>query len=150
VMQNCVLHGTSTCVSEVDAAEQKARTDLPARLDSLYNQIRIRAPGAAVVILGYPRFYDTGVWFCLGLSGTSRSKINEGADVLDQVISAAAALHGFVFADVRSSFAHDHEICDGGSSWLHSLDLGNLGDSYHPTASGQSGGYYPALTAVAG
>jgi hypothetical protein len=84
------------------------------------------------------------------LSDTSRAKINEGADVLDGVIQQAAARHGFSFADVRSRFAAGHEICDGSNSWLHSVDWGNITQSYHPTAAGQSGGYLPAITALAG
>src|SRR5690349_13017334 len=138
VLTDCVLYGTSTCVSDINAAENQARTQLPAKLASTYSAIRAHAPNARVVVLGYPRFYDLGVWYCIGLSSTSRSKINEGADVLDGVISAAASRHGFAFADVRSRFAADHEICDGGSSWLHSVDWTDIEQSYHPTASGQS------------
>ena len=149
VLTDCVLYGTSTCVSEINAAEAKARSTLPGLLDTVYGAIQARAPLAHVVVLGYPRFYDTGVWYCIGLSSTSRSKINEGADVLDGVISAAATRHGFTFADVRSRFAADHEICDGSSSWLHSVDWTDLTQSYHPTASGQSGGYLPAFTVAA-
>ena len=150
VLTDCVLYGTSTCVSEINAAENKARTVLPGLLDNAYSAIRSHAPNARVVVLGYPRFYDLGVWYCIGLSSTSRSKINEGADVLDGVVSAAASRHGFSFADVRSRFAADHEICDGSSSWLHSIDWGDLVQSYHPTASGQSGGYLPALDTITG
>jgi len=149
VMLDCVLYGTSTCVSEVNAAENNARTNLPGKLDTVYNAIRSHAPNARVVVLSYPRFYHVGVWYCVGLSDTSRSKINEGADVLDGVISTAAGRHGFAFADVRSRFAAGHEICDSGS-WLHSVDWSNVTQSYHPTASGQSGGYLPALAAVTG
>lgn len=148
VMEDCVLYSTSTCVNEVDAAENRARTTLPGSLDSVYNAIRSHAPNAKVVVLGYPRLYHVGVWYCVGLSDTARSKINEGADVLDGVISAAAARHGFAFADVRPRFT-GHEICDG-SSWLHSVDWSDIGESYHPTAAGQSGGYLPPLVAVTG
>ncbi len=150
VMQDCVLYGTSTCVAEIDDAEAKARSVLPGVLDTLYAQVAARSPSATVVILSYPRFYDTGVWFCLGLSSTSRKKINEGADVLDGVIQSAAGRHGFAFADVRSRFAAGHEICDGSASWLHSIDWGNIVQSYHPTASGQSSGYFPAFSAAIG
>jgi lysophospholipase L1-like esterase len=148
VMQDCVLYSTSTCVDEVNAAENKARTQLPAWLDATYNGIRAHAPNAKVVVVDYPRFYHD-LWYCVGLSSTDRNKINEGADVLDGVISSAAVRHGFAFADVRAAFASGHEICDG-SSWLHSIDWGNIVQSYHPTASGQSGGYLPAFTAKAG
>jgi lysophospholipase L1-like esterase len=149
VMEDCVLYSTTTCVNELDAAEAKARGSLPGWLDTAYNAIRSHAPNATVVVLSYPRFYHD-VWYCVGLSSTDRNKINEAADVLDGVISAAASRHGFAFADVRAAFANGHEICDGSSSWLHSVDWSNIVQSYHPTAAGQSGGYLPAFTAKAG
>jgi lysophospholipase L1-like esterase len=148
VMQDCVLYGTTTCVNEVNAAENTARTQLPGWLDTTYNGIRSRSPSATVVVVDYPRFYHD-LWYCVGLSSTSRNKINEGADVLDGVISAAASRHGFRFADVRAAFASGPEICDS-DSWLHSVDWSNISQSYHPTAAGQSGGYLPAFTAQAG
>jgi lysophospholipase L1-like esterase len=148
IMEDCVLYSTDTCVSELNAAENVARTSLPGWLDTTYNGIRSHAPSARVVVMDYPRFYHD-VWYCVGLSSTDRNKINEAADVLDGVIQAAATRHGFAFGDVRSAFASGHEICDG-SSWLHSVDWSDIGQSYHPTAAGQSGGYLPAFTAQAG
>jgi lysophospholipase L1-like esterase len=148
VMQDCVLYGTDTCVADVNAAESTARTYLPGWLDKTYNGIRARAPYAKVVVVDYPRFYHD-LWYCIGLSSTSRNKINEGADVLDGVIKDAASRHSFAFADVRPLFANGHEICDS-SSWLHSIDWSNIVQSYHPTASGQSGGYLPPFAALAG
>jgi lysophospholipase L1-like esterase len=148
VMEDCVLYSTSTCVSEVDAAENTARTQLPGWLDTTYNGIRSHAPNARVVVVDYTRFYHD-LWYCVGLSSTDRNKINEGADVLDGVFQSAASRHGFYFADVRSAFANGHEICDS-NSWLHSVDWSNITQSYHPTAAGQSGGYLPAFTALAG
>ena len=149
VMEDCVLYGTDTCVSEVNAAENTARTQLPGWLDTTYNGIRSHAPNAKVVVLDYPRFYHD-LWYCVGLSSTSRDKINEGADVLDGVIQSAASRHGFAFGDVRPAFANGHEICDGSSSWLHNVDWSDINQSYHPTAAGQSGGYLPAFSAQAG
>jgi lysophospholipase L1-like esterase len=148
VMEDCVIYGTTTCVNEVNAAENTARNQLPGWLNTVYNAIRSHAPNARVVVVDYPRFYHD-LWYCVGLSSTSRNKINEGADVLDGVIQTAAASHGFSFADVRSRFAAGHEICDS-DSWLHSVDWSNIVQSYHPTASGQSGGYLPAFAALAG
>ncbi len=144
ILTTCVLQGTGACVAAVQAAEAAAVTTLPALLDDTYDGISARAPAARVVVLDYPVFYDTSAWWCIGLSGTSRTKIDEGVGVLDGVLAAAAARHGFSFADVRSRFT-GHEICDG-SSWLHSLNVLDLTESYHPTAAGQSGGYLPALT----
>lgn len=149
VMTDCVLYSTATCVNDVNGAENQARAVLPGRLDAVYSAIRSRAPNAQVVVLGYPRLYHVGIWYCVGLSDTARSKINQGADVLDGVIATEAAKYGFHFADVRPNFAAGHEVCDS-NPWLHSVDWDNLGQSYHPTAAGQAGGYLPALTAVAG
>ena len=84
---------------------------------------------------------------CLGLSETKRNAINDAADYLDTAIAKRAADHGFAFGDVRPTFT-GHEICSG-SAWLHSLNLLNIGESYHPTAAGQSGGYLPVLNSAA-
>ena len=148
VMQTCVLDSTSSCVSAVNSAENQANTTLPGELDNALNAIRAHAPNARVVVLDYPELYDLSVSFCIGLSNTDRVALNQAADLLDSKIQAAAARHGDVFADVRSAFS-GHEICDGGSSWLHSVDIFDISDSYHPTASGQSGGYYPVFSAHA-
>lgn len=147
VMTDCVIYSTSTCVSELNTAESQMRSSLPGKLNTVYNNIRSKAPSAHVVVLGYPRFYDLAKSSgCIGLSTDDRTKINEAADVLDGIISTAVSSHSnFAFADVRSAFA-PHEICDS-SAWLHSTNWLDLHTSYHPTASGHSGAYLPALTA---
>src|SRR6195952_5689938 len=78
IMTTCALHGTSACVSAVNAAEVVANNTLPGRLDGAYDAIRAGAPNAKVVVLGYPVFYQLNVFFCIGLSATSRAKIDEG------------------------------------------------------------------------
>ena len=65
------------------------------------------------------------------------------------MISSAASRHGFTFGDVRSAFV-GHQLCSGGTKWLHALNFTDLDESYHPTAAGQSGGYLPVLTTDAG
>lgn len=149
VMEDCNLYSDSTCVNEINAAENTARTQLPGWLDNVYSQIKSRSPYAKVVVLSYPRFYDLSAWYCPGLSGTKRTNINEGADVLDGVTKTEAGRYGFAFADVRSRFANGHEICDY-NKWLHSVDFGNITQSYHPYDSGYSGGYLSALDAKTG
>lgn len=146
IMETCVLKSTSTCVSTVAAAEKYANSTLPGRLDATLADIRAHAPNAKVVVLDYPVFYDLGAWFCFGLSGTDHATLDNGINDLDGVIKAAAAKNGDAFADVRSAFA-SHEICSG-SDWLHAITL-PIGNSYHPTASGQQDGYLPALAAAA-
>jgi len=147
VMTDCNFGGTDTCVSEVRAAEADARGTLPGKLDTLFDAISAAAPDARVVVLGYPDFYDLNSSCTVGLSDQSHQVIDEGIDVLDGVLSAAASRHGFVFADVRGAFA-GHEICDS-NRWLHSVNFLDLTESYHPTADGQAKAYYPVFASAA-
>jgi lysophospholipase L1-like esterase len=145
-METCILSSTSTCVSKVQADEQIVNTQLPGRLNTMLAGIRAHAPSARIVIVGYPQFYDLSVAICLGLSRTDHQVIDQGIDMLDTVLANAAAANGAAFADARPGFS-GHELCDG-AGWLHSLTI-PIGNSYHPTATGQKSGYLPVFTAAA-
>ncbi|MBQ1098204.1 SGNH/GDSL hydrolase family protein [Streptomyces sp. b94] len=146
VMMTCVLQSDSSCLSRIATAKAYVDSTLPGNLDSVYSAIRGKAPSAHVVVLGYPRFYQLGA-SCIGLSETKRKAINDASDHLNTAIAKRAADHGFTFGDVRPTFT-GHEICSG-NSWLHSVNWLNIGESYHPTAAGQSGGYLPVLNGAA-
>jgi lysophospholipase L1-like esterase len=143
-LTTCVTSSDSTCVSRINQAESYMQTTLPGRLDTTYNAIRAKAPNAKVVVLGYPHMYKLDT-FCIGLSDTKHRKMNEAADVLDSVIAGRAGAHGFVFGDVRTTF-NGHELCSG-DDYLHALVISPTWESYHPTATGHSSGYYPVLNA---
>lgn len=149
VMETCVLGTDSACLNAINQAEAQAKSQLPSLLSTLFSDISARAPNARVVVMGYPEFYDLSKSStCIGLSTTKRTALDGGADVLDSVIQAATTGRAlFVYSEIRGAFT-GHEICDS-SSWLHSVDWLNLTDSYHPTASGQSGAYYPVFSAGA-
>ncbi|WP_328539595.1 SGNH/GDSL hydrolase family protein [Streptomyces sp. NBC_00344] len=144
-MTTCVLHSESTCLARIATANGYIDSTLPGLLDQVYSAITARAPAAHVVVLGYPRFYRLNGSCIAGLSESERSAINAASDHINQVTAKRAADHGFAFGDVISTFT-GHEICSS-SSWLHSVNLFNLTESYHPTAAGQSGGYLPVLNA---
>ncbi len=148
IMETCALDGTSSCVAAVQSAENFAQSSLPGLLNTVYNDVRSHAPNAHVVILDYPVFYQLGTT-CVGLSATSHAKIDEGIGIVDGIINTAATAHGFTFGDVRSKFV-GHQLCGSGTNWLHALNFFDLTESYHPTASGQSGGYFPVFTTAAG
>jgi lysophospholipase L1-like esterase len=148
-METCVLDSTSTCVSAISTDEAEIANDLPGELNNVLGDIRADAPSARVVVLDYPELYDLSKSAsCVGLSTTDRTDLNQAADQLDSAIQAAAGRHGDVFVDVRSAFA-GHEICDS-NRWLHSVNILDLTESYHPTAAGQADAYYPAFSAAAG
>lgn len=144
VMTTCVTSSDSGCIDRINTARAFVQNTLPGRLNNVYTAIRNRAPSARVVVLGYPRFYQLGTSLCLGLSETKRRAINDAADFMNNTIGSVARNHGFTFGDVRGTFT-GHELCSG-SAWLHSVNWTNIGDSYHPTDAGQSGGYLPVLT----
>ncbi|MFJ8693483.1 SGNH/GDSL hydrolase family protein [Streptomyces roseolilacinus] len=143
VMTTCVLQSEATCLQRINEARSFVDTTLPGRLDTVYRAIRGKAPSARVVVLGYPRFYKLSGSCVAGLTENERSAINGAADHLNAATAKRAADHGFTFGDVTPTFA-GHEICSG-SAWLHSVNWLNIGESYHPTAAGQSGGYLPVL-----
>lgn len=148
-METCVLKPTSDCVSAIDAGEALVRSVLPNELDNVLGDIASAAPHARVIVLGYPELYDLSrSLFCIGLSTTDRTDLNQAADELDGAIQAAATRHGDTFVSVQPAFA-GHEICDP-RSWLHAVNFLNLTESYHPTGAGQADGYYPAFAAAAG
>ncbi|WP_406265493.1 SGNH/GDSL hydrolase family protein [Streptomyces sp. NBC_00191] len=147
VMTTCVLQSESSCINRINQAKAYVDSTLPGKLDSVYSAISSKAPAARVVVLGYPRFYKLGGSCIAGLSENERAAINGAADYLNAATAKRAADHGYSFADVTPAFT-GHEICSG-SAWLHSLNWLNIGDSYHPTASGQSGGYLPAFSSRA-
>ncbi|MFF3624268.1 SGNH/GDSL hydrolase family protein [Streptomyces sp. NPDC002467] len=147
VMTTCVLQSEATCVARVNQAKAYVDSTLPGQLDQVYNAISGRAPSAHVVVLGYPRFYKLNGTCVTGLTEGERSAINGAADYLNAAIAKRAANHGFTFASVAGAFT-GHEICSG-DAWLHSVNWLNIGESYHPTAAGQSGGYLPAFANAA-
>ncbi|MFI5770744.1 SGNH/GDSL hydrolase family protein [Streptomyces sp. NPDC051658] len=147
VMTTCVLQSEATCLGRIATARSYVDTTLPGNLDSVYSAIQAKAPSARVVVLGYPRFYKIGGTCAVGLSDKVRTAINGAADYLNAATAKRAADHGFAFADVAGKFT-GHEICSG-SAWLHSLNWLDIGESYHPTAAGQSGGYLPVLNSAA-
>jgi lysophospholipase L1-like esterase len=143
----CVLASDSGCTAAVRRARASITGTLPARLDTVYAAVRERAPDARVVVLAYPRLFDTAGACPGGMSLVKRRALNAAADELAEVVRARAANAGFVFADVRAAF-EGHGIC-ARTPWVHGVSVLRPADSFHPTATGQRLGYLPALTAAA-
>lgn len=133
----------AACDPAVDRAEAFVRTTLPDRLETLYDEVRERAPRAKVVVVGYPRVFmgedcNLGTWF----SADEQERLNATADLLDTQLAAAARAAGFAFADPRSRFT-GHAVCDD-PEWLNGLSR-PITDSYHPSAAGHADGFVPLV-----
>ena len=145
VLTQCALPSwASNCNGAIDGAEKIINTTLPTALGSLYAAIRSRAPGATVVVVGYPRIFNGQdcnllTWF----SPSEETRLNKTADLLNGKLSAAARVAGFGFADPTSRFV-GHAVC-GSPEWLNGLS-NPVGESYHPNRTGHSAGYTPLVS----
>ncbi|MFE6041520.1 SGNH/GDSL hydrolase family protein [Streptomyces sp. NPDC056452] len=138
-MLSCKYSTLSACERALDTAAEYVRDELPDELDQLYATVRDRAPGAQVVVVGYPHLYKEGGLCLGGLSAAKRTAVNKGSDLLNATIAGRAAAAGFAFADGRPAFA-GHEICTS-DPWISDSNV-------HPTAEGHEKAYLPALEAA--
>lgn len=136
----------SNCTAAVDRTRALVTGLLPGRLDRLYEQVRVRAPRAAVAIVGYPRLFNgedcnAGTWF----SPRDQAGLNATVDLLNRTTAVAAARAGFVFVDPTVAFT-GHAVCDD-VEWLNGLSH-PVSDSYHPNRVGHALGYVPLVSAA--
>jgi lysophospholipase L1-like esterase len=144
--ESCRFHSTATCRKAVNDAISTAQTTLPASLAATYRDIKTAAPRARLVVLGYPRLFETGTSCGLfGINETKRRMLNDGTDLLDSVIRTQAQAAGATYVDPQDRFA-GHRICSS-EPWINGT-VPLLVDSYHPNAKGHSLAYLPSLTPV--
>lgn len=137
----------SSCKSDKDSVAQKI-TNLQSRLVQVYQELRNAAPGADIVILGYPLLVaDPSLADChnpivyYGLGAGEMSMIRTLATQLNGVIATAATQAGVSNAaqQVAQAFA-GHEACTKTESqeWINEIAGLNdaLHDSFHPNAAG--------------
>lgn len=145
----------SNCDGAINTAQSYITNTLPGRLDLVNNAIKSRAANAKVIVLDYPKLFNGEdcnalTWF----SPSEESRLNQTAEMLRTVVSAAASRAGanFVFRDVIPSFV-GHAVCDGGggssTEWINGLS-NPTGESYHPKVTGHADGYYPVVRGVTG
>jgi lysophospholipase L1-like esterase len=145
----------SNCNGAINTAQTFIRNTLPGRLDQVNNTIKSKSPSAEVVVLDYPRLFngeDCNAFTFF--SSSEETRLNETADLLKEVISAAASRAGthFHFGNVIPAFI-GHAVCDGGSGsskeWINGLS-NPVSESYHPKVTGHASGYYPVVHGITG
>jgi lysophospholipase L1-like esterase len=149
VLQTCTTADSdAACFAAVDAAEGFERSVLRDRLTRTYTAIRQAAPYAQVGVLGYPRLFDLAP-ICADQQVPNvarRTKLNEGADVLDGVIQSVSQQFGFYFGEVRGQFA-GHGVCSA-DPWINNPSVPTIVGPYHPNQIGYRNGYLAALDVV--
>lgn len=156
VITECALPSwASNCNGAIDKAQSFIKGTLPGRLDQVNNTIKSKSPSAKVIALDYPRLFNgTDCNALTFFSPSEEARLNETADMMKNVLSAAATRAGsnFAFRDVIPPFI-GHAVCDGGggssTEWINGLS-NPVGESYHPKVTGHASGYYPVVHAVTG
>jgi lysophospholipase L1-like esterase len=147
VVGDCVVD-VDPC-SHLDAQVEASLAKLGATLEAAYRQIKARAPGARLLVVGYPQVvadpskvaYDNCAAVNTPIPGRridaddARWLRDKGARLSD-VIGRAARAAGASYVDVAGDFA-GHEACSA-DPWLTGVVLTDLMSSFHPTVAGQA------------
>lgn len=153
-LTKCITSFTS-CKSDQSAISQKI-TALQTRLVQVYQELRTAAPGADIVIVGYPLLVaDPSIADChnpivyTGLGAGEMQMIRTLAAQLDTTIAAAASQAGVSSAtqQVIQAFA-GHEACTANESqeWIN--EIAGLNDALHDSFHPNSAGYQALASAV--
>ncbi len=153
-LTKCITSFTS-CKSDASTVAQKI-TALQARLVQIYGELRSAAPGADIIIAGYPLLVaNPSIADChnpivyTGLGAGEMTMIRTLAAQLDSVIATAATQAGVsnAAAQVEQAFA-GHEACTKVESqeWIN--EIAGLNDSLHDSFHPNSAGYQAMAGAV--
>lgn len=132
VMQNCfVLVSASACTAAIAGGDAMvADGTVASRVAATVDAIQARAPGAKVIVTGYPRLFEPTV------TRAYAQQINNSTVALNVAIRAGVQSAGGVFVDVEGAFA-GHGI-GSSSPWINDWSWLNTSAGFHPNASGYS------------
>lgn len=153
-LTRCITSFTS-CKSDESTISAKISA-LQSRLAQLYGELRSAAPGADIIIVGYPLLVaDPTIADChnpivyVGLGAGEMTMIRTLANQLDTVIATAATQAGVSNAahQVAQNFA-GHEACtaDESQEWIN--EIAGLNDALHDSFHPNSAGYHAMANAV--
>jgi lysophospholipase L1-like esterase len=126
----CFLAGTSTCLSTI-ASGHRRLPDVRRGVLAVVRQIRLKAPNAKVIVLGYPRILGSPDQ-CRHLIDSQRVvAVNRLQRALDQVIRSAARTGGATFTDWPRSV--DRASLCSSDPW-YAMPGSRLDDLLHPDA----------------
>lgn len=138
------------CLQAADEMTARIRTELPAKLDSTHAALKVRAPRATMMQVGYPRFFGPSISCAQadGISSAERTALNGVADTLDEVIGDRSRANGFTYLSAIGQFT-GHELCTA-TPYLNGKWAWSAFDVYHPTKAGYRSGYAPLVRSIMG
>ncbi|CAB4911323.1 unannotated protein [freshwater metagenome] len=155
---------TGDCTADHDTETALIRGAVRRGLDATFAQIRAVAPGADVLVAGYPRLFDEGPvpldpLFAATLTQAERRLANVWATQVDEEVAAAARSHGLhpVTDEVLAAFVGHG--AGGPSPWINRVEVVDPGtpiglvpqfpatSSIHPTVEGNQA-YADVVTAA--
>ncbi|HEX8052099.1 MAG TPA: SGNH/GDSL hydrolase family protein [Thermoleophilaceae bacterium] len=143
VLADCVRHYARAGRDAIDARVRALRARLPA----LYRRVRSAAPGAGLVVLGYPRLFPRrpGRFTCAALGAISRAEalyLNAKTAAADRAIRAAARDAGALYVETLDAFDGGEVRCAPRRRYVNDLTFLRGGVispySFHPTAAGHA------------
>lgn len=137
------------CTRAVTGGERVAKYLLPVGLTAIIAAVKVQAPRAKIVVLGYPRLFAPGPSCDVPLvpNPARRAALNRAADTLNSSLRGTATRFGARFADVSDAFAA-HGVCSA-DPWINGPSRPTQTGNYHPTTEGYARGYLPALQTAA-
>ncbi|MFI6277318.1 SGNH/GDSL hydrolase family protein [Streptomyces sp. NPDC050988] len=145
LVQTCLTKDDATCKDATDRMSSYARNQLVTELAALYRDIKVRAPRALILVLGYPRTVaPTGTCSVTDLGPVKRTAVNGLADALAEGTRAASMRAPVHFLDMRARFT-GHGAC-GSDPWI--TDLNDPAAVFHPNLAGYTKGYTARLNAI--
>lgn len=147
VVGQCVID-VDPC-RNLDAEVEASLAKLGTTLEAAYRQIKAAAPGARLLVVGYPQVVadpaKADVDTCPAgaspfpgrrITADDARWLRDKGTRLSDVISKAARAAGAQYVDVAADFA-GHEACSA-DPWLTGVVLTDLKSSFHPTVAGQA------------
>jgi lysophospholipase L1-like esterase len=137
VITQCALPGwLGNCSAAIQAGQDALDTELPASLDNVFTAIKAKAPGATVVVTGYPLMFNgTDCNPLTFFTPSEMAAINNGTTELNDVIQARADAAGFRYVNAEPAFI-GHAWCDP-QPWINGLTFPVV-NSFHPNIAGHT------------
>jgi lysophospholipase L1-like esterase len=132
----------SPCAQQV-TSPQLDLTALPprtgARLEALLKEVRLRAPDARILLVGYPQPVPArGTCPELPLAAGDYPFVRAQWEAMDTVMRQAADAAGATYVDVLGP-SEGHDICAGGDAWVNGVEARpEVAEAYHPLARGHA------------